>query len=168
MRLTRRQVVAGAGAAALGGSIYELVDRLTRAPQRTVAVPKLPVEQHLLEGQRVVQSNGVEVLVPPLHHRVVTARVAATDLKAAQRDLEQALAELDRRYPSTPAGLGVTLLGACGATGVSTPPEIASVAPRQPAQTPRPGSMVQMLMHGDFNFFSWQRSLCPPSRRVRA
>ena len=65
MRLTRRQVVAGAGAAALGGSIYELVDRLTRAPQRTVAVPKLPVEQHLLEGQRVVQSNGVEVLVPP-------------------------------------------------------------------------------------------------------
>ena len=109
MRLTRRQVVAGAGAAALGGSIYELVDRLTRAPQRTVAVPKLPVEQHLLEGQRVVQSNGVEVLVPPLHHRVVTARVAATDLKAAQRDLEQALAELDRRYSPTPAGLGVTL-----------------------------------------------------------
>src|SRR5207248_7562626 len=97
MRLTRRQVVAGAGAAALGGSIYELVDRLTRAPERTAAVPKLPLEQHLLEGQRVVQSNGVEVIVPPLHHRVVTARVAGTDLKGAQRDLEQALAELEDR-----------------------------------------------------------------------
>src|SRR5437773_766376 len=38
----------------------------------------------------------------------------------------------------------------------------------QPAHTPRSGSMVQTLMHGDFNFFSWPRSLCPPSRRVRA
>ena len=30
-------------------------------------------EQHLLDGIRVVRDNGVEVLVPPLHHQVVTA-----------------------------------------------------------------------------------------------
>jgi hypothetical protein len=109
MRLTRRQVIAGAGAAALGGSIYELVDRLTRPPERAELAPKLPVEQHLLEGQRVVQSNGVAVLVPPLHHRLVTATVETSDLKAAQRELEEALAELDRRYALSPAGLGVTV-----------------------------------------------------------
>src|SRR5919201_5987148 len=109
MGLTRRQVIAGGGAAALGGSIYELVDRLTRPPQRPEVALKLPVEQHLLDGQRVVQSNGVEVLVPPLHHRIVTATVNARDLKDAQEELEQALAELDRRYALTPAGLGVTV-----------------------------------------------------------
>jgi hypothetical protein len=109
MGLTRRQVIAGAGAAALGGSIYELVDRLTQPPERPEVALKLPVEQHLLDGQRVVQSNGVEVLVPPLHHRVVTATVQTRDLKDAQRELEHALAELDRRYALTPAGLGVTL-----------------------------------------------------------
>ena len=109
MRLTRRQALAGAGAAALGGTgIYELVDRLTRAPARPTAT-KLPVEQHLLEGVRAIRDNGVEVLVPPLHHEVVTVKVAPGDLTRAQRDLEDVLADLDRRYQPTPAGLGVTL-----------------------------------------------------------
>jgi hypothetical protein len=109
MRLTRRQVVAGAGAAALGGAgIYELVDRLTPAPERP-SVVKRPPEQHVLEGVRLVRENGVEVLVPPLHHEVVTARVAVSDLKAAQRRLEDALASLEDRYEPSPAGLGVTV-----------------------------------------------------------
>ena len=49
------------------------------------------------------------MLVPPLHHAVVTARVRATDLRKARLHLEQALQTLDARYPLTPAGLGVTV-----------------------------------------------------------
>jgi hypothetical protein len=97
MRLTRRQVVAGAGAAAaLGGAgIYELVDQLTPAPKRP-SVEKRPPEQHVLDGVRLV-------------HEVVTVRVSTSDLKGAQRRLENALASLERRYEPTPAGLGVTV-----------------------------------------------------------
>ena len=111
MPFTRRQLLAGAGAAALGaGGVYELVDRLTTPPARAVGPrPKLPVEQHVLEGVRVVRDNGVEVLVPPLHHEVVTATVRARDLGSAQRRLEAVLDDLDRRYEPTPAGLGITV-----------------------------------------------------------
>ncbi len=113
MRLTRRQALAAAGAGALSGAgLYELVDHLAGAtPPRASAGKRVrfPPEQHLLEGVRVVRDNGVEVLVPPLHHEVVTAKVDATDLKAARRELESALADLDRRYQQTPAGLGVTV-----------------------------------------------------------
>jgi hypothetical protein len=109
MRLTRRQALAGAGAAALGGAgIYELVDRLVGAPARPV-VTRLPLEQHVLEGVRLIRDSGVVVIVPPLHHEVVTVKVVARDLKGAQRMLEGALAGLDRRYEPTPAGLGVTV-----------------------------------------------------------
>lgn len=109
MRLTRRRFLAGAAAgAAAGGGIYALVDQLTGAPKRQRAAG-LPPEQHLLDGVRVVTDNGVEVVVPPLHHQVVTATVAARDLAEAQEDLEQALAGLERRFEPTPAGLGVTV-----------------------------------------------------------
>jgi hypothetical protein len=102
-----------AGAAALGGAgIYELVDRLTRAPARPPARP-LPPEQHVLEGVRVVTQEGVEVVVPPLHHQVVTAKLQVEESSAALRDaqssLEDALAKLERRLEATPAGLGVTV-----------------------------------------------------------
>ena len=110
MRLTRRQVLAGAASGALGAAgLYELVDRLTAAPARRAARARLPTEQHLLDGLEILVDDGVEVVVPPLHHRLVTARVAARDLPAAKRALEARLAELDRRYEPTPAGLGVTV-----------------------------------------------------------
>ena len=114
MKLTRREMIAGAaGLAALGSAgIYELVDQLTASPPRAEAAPARP-EQHLLDGVRVVRDNGVEVLVPPLHHQVVTAKVALTgdrhELRAAQAELEYALTQLERAYPSSPAGLGVTV-----------------------------------------------------------
>ena len=108
MATTRRGFLAGAAAGALGAAgIYELVDRLTAAPARTAA-EGLPPEQHLLESVSVVHDEGVAVVVPPLHHQVVTAKVKATDLRRAQRELEDALAGLDRRFEPTPAGLGVT------------------------------------------------------------
>jgi hypothetical protein len=112
MKFTRRQAVVGAVAGAVGaGGIYELIDQLTGdSPTRTDAAALLR-EQHLLDGIRVVRSNGIEVLVPPLHHEVVTARVtaSASDVRHAQGELASLLASLDRDYAASPAGLGVTL-----------------------------------------------------------
>jgi hypothetical protein len=112
MKLTRRSVLAGAAAGAIGASgIYELVDRLSgSSPPRVATGPRGP-EQHLLEGIRVVRSDGIEVLVPPLHHEIFTARIAVdrADLRDAQSTLEQMLSKLDAEYAPTPAGLGVTV-----------------------------------------------------------
>jgi hypothetical protein len=113
VRLTRRQLLGSAGAAALtAAGAYELVDRLTSAPERPPA-RSLPPEQHLLDGTALVVDNGVEVVVPPLHHRLVTAKLdveaRVSDLRDAQAALEETLRKLERRFPATPAGLGVAV-----------------------------------------------------------
>jgi hypothetical protein len=112
VKLTRRQVLAGAAAGALGATgAYELVDRLAgSSPARGPAGP-LPPEQHVLDGVRIVTDNGVEVMVPPLHHEVVTARVRVdrADLADARDALEEALVDLERRFTATPAGLGISV-----------------------------------------------------------
>jgi hypothetical protein len=112
MRLTRRQALAGAAASAVGAAgIYELVDQLSgSSPQRAAAGSARP-EQHLLDGIRVVHSNKIEVLVPPLHHEILTARVNTdrADLLGAQGELESLLGGLERDYAPTPAGLGITV-----------------------------------------------------------
>jgi hypothetical protein len=56
-----------------------------------------------------VQSEGVEVIVPPLHSEVVTGTLKVSDLRAAQHELESVLRRLDAEYPANPAGLGVTV-----------------------------------------------------------
>ena len=61
MSPTRREVLAGA------------------PPARAADLRPGPPEQHLLEGVRVVTQEGVEVLVPPLHHEVLTARLDLGD-----------------------------------------------------------------------------------------
>jgi hypothetical protein len=114
-RLSRRQFLAGTAAGALGASdLYKLLDRLTGVPRRSpVRVSALPPEQHVLLGVREIVDNNVEVLVPPLHHEVITFALEAgsgkRELTAAQAELENALADLERRYEPTPAGLGVTV-----------------------------------------------------------
>jgi hypothetical protein len=110
MKLTRRRFLGGAAAAALGGAgVYELVDQIAGAPVRPAAAAGLPVEQHLLDLQ-TVHSEGVPVLVPPLHSDVLTATVHDVDLHKAQRELEDVLHGLEGKYePLTPAGLGVTV-----------------------------------------------------------
>jgi hypothetical protein len=112
MKLTRKQALAGAAAGAVGATgLYELVDQLTGGtPARADAARVFP-EQHLLDGVRVVHSNNVEVLVPPLHHEIITARVAADrgNLRDAQRELASLLGALDHDYAPSPAGLGVTV-----------------------------------------------------------
>jgi hypothetical protein len=110
MRLTRRRFIGGAAAAAVGGGgIYELVDRLGSSPSRPAVEPAgMPLEQHLLD-LRTTHSEGIEVIVPPLHHAIVTAKLEVGDLHAAQATLENVLREIDSTYPLTPAGLGVTV-----------------------------------------------------------
>jgi len=60
-----------------------------------------------------VHQDGVEVLVPPLHHLVVTGRVTVDphpqSLRDAQTHLESELAGLEDDYEATPAGLGITV-----------------------------------------------------------
>ena len=109
-RVTRRRFLGGAAAAALGGAgVYELVDRLSPAPHRTVAEPAgLPAEQHLID-LGTVESEGVEVVVPPLHSEVVTATLNVSKLRDAQQELEDALRAIDARYALDPAGLAVTV-----------------------------------------------------------
>ncbi|HEU5213611.1 MAG TPA: hypothetical protein VFU10_12635 [Gaiellaceae bacterium] len=103
MRLTRRELIAGtAGAALAAGGIYELADHLTASPEPGGAVG--PREQHELQGLRVVENDGVEVVVPPLFHQVVTATVVpGTQLADARSRFEDALASIEDRAAVTVA-----------------------------------------------------------------
>jgi len=109
VKLTRREALAGAAAVALGSvGVYELVDRLSgAAPARSAGTR--PPEQHLLDSLAVIEDNGVQVVVPPLHHQLVTARIRGVDPRAAAPELEDALLTLERKYDPTPAGLGLTV-----------------------------------------------------------
>jgi hypothetical protein len=113
LRLNRRDAIVGAAAVGVAGAagIYELVDQLAGSSPRRPAAGSLRREQHLLDGVRIVHSEGIEVLVPPLHHEILTAGVLTGrgDLADAQRKLEQVLAGLEGDYAATPAGLGITV-----------------------------------------------------------
>ena len=113
---------------AAGNGVYEFIDTFARPPTRAAQVkePARPFaflpEQHLLQDVSIItddgtgssNSNGVlPVVVPPLHHQVVTATLkinpSARALQQAQEQLEVALQALEQTYPQTAAGLGVTL-----------------------------------------------------------
>ena len=113
MKLTRKELlVGGAAGAALGAAgIYELVDKLADSPPSDAAAARAP-EQHLLDGMRVEKQEGVEVVVPPLHHEVVTARVVAPRGPAARRARVARPPCSPSSTPTiraTPDGLGVTV-----------------------------------------------------------
>jgi hypothetical protein len=112
VRLTRRQFVAGGAGALAAAGVYGLVDHLTESPERGPA-RVLPSEQHALGRLEIVMDNGVEVVVPPLHHEVVTAvlRVDETPaaLQAAKEKLEEVLRRGDDRYGPAPAGLSISV-----------------------------------------------------------
>src|SRR5256714_14866196 len=102
--------------------IYGLVARFAQPPGRKPpAFPFLP-EQHLLQEVKVIleealgtsSSTGtIAIVVPPLHHEVVTAKLnvppTAKALKEAQAQLKSAIASVEQVYPQTPAGLGITV-----------------------------------------------------------
>src|SRR3954454_2134982 len=110
MKLDRRRFVRGAAATVLGAAgMHELIERMTG---RTAAAPRAP-EQHVLEGAEILVDHGVEWIVPPLHHRILTARVRTEQTRPALRDardeLERVLAALDDDYPASPRGLTLTV-----------------------------------------------------------
>ena len=151
MRLTRKELVGGAAAAsALAATgIYKLVDELTSPPARVAAGAVVP-EQHLLDGIRVVLDNGVEVLVPPLHHQVVTATAALwasrrpSSLRPAE-ELENALRRLDERFEPTPAGLGVTVAWGLPYFERFLPAQAERHLPRRPRASEARKSAVRVL-----------------------
>src|SRR5438132_8124012 len=113
MSSSRRDFLQRAGALALGApGIYGLAEALAAQPARASSAARpLPPEQHVFGDLRLVRDNGIEVVVPPLHHQVVTARVRSeptrASLRKAQAELEAALRELERHYRPGPTGLGV-------------------------------------------------------------
>jgi hypothetical protein len=114
MKLTRKQFTAALAAAAVEPSgVYRLVDEVAAKPKRQRRTGPPPLEQHLLRDVSIVRDDGVEVIVPPLHHRVITARVTVAERSASLREaraaLGKALAELEADYPTSAAGLGITL-----------------------------------------------------------
>jgi hypothetical protein len=100
MKLTRRRLFEGAVAVTLGGiGIDALVERLTGTPRARLRAAHHPIEQHLLPHARTLVDDGVELLVPPLHHRVITARLRVAESPAALREarvaFERALAQVE-------------------------------------------------------------------------
>jgi hypothetical protein len=109
--LTRRDLLARAALTAVAASgAGELVDRLATSPARA-AVRRRGLEQHLLFEERIVHDRGIAVVVPPLHHRIVTARlrIEPRSLSQARRRLERTLAALDAEHEPTAQGLGLTV-----------------------------------------------------------
>jgi hypothetical protein len=113
MALTRRQLVAQGAVAALASLGLRRLGNGSDA----LASPAPPTgtrwaEQHVLPP-KVVRYEGVEVVVPPLHHRVVTARLKVDPtrraMRAARAELENVLAKVDALDAGSPLGLGVTV-----------------------------------------------------------
>jgi hypothetical protein len=111
--LSRRAFLERSALAALSAAgVYGVVDSIAPPLARAASSPvSLPAEQHIMRGLRVVIDSDVAVLVPPLHHQVVTARLRVNRGKHALREargsLEEALHALERELPPTPAGLGL-------------------------------------------------------------
>src|SRR3954451_22493774 len=106
--LSRRELLKRGAVALAAGNIYSLLDGLAASRARAAVSATRAREQYLMPGLKVVRELGIEVIVPPLHHRVVTARVRVpgTRLRGAQKQLERSLAALEARYPTSPSGLG--------------------------------------------------------------
>src|SRR5215210_5572360 len=99
---TRRALLEDSARVALAAAgAYAAVEASADAPARAAALARrLPPEQHLLRGIRIVTDEGIRVVVPPLHHQVVTARLRVhgrRELREARADLAAALARLERR-----------------------------------------------------------------------
>jgi hypothetical protein len=118
-RMNRRAFLKHATAIAAGAisarRIYGILDDLLAAPLARAAHTSaaLSNEQYLIDGLGLVTDNGVEVIIPPLYHDVVTAELAtgtsATALFTAQIRLERALAAVEATYPPTPQGLNIVV-----------------------------------------------------------
>jgi hypothetical protein len=113
VKLTRRRLIARAAVTALASLGFRRLGNGSAAAAPMRPAGKRPREQHLLPHLKVVRYEGVQVLVPPLHHRVVTARLRVDPTKKAMQDargeLDHVLAQLDALDAASPLGLAVTV-----------------------------------------------------------
>ncbi len=118
---TRRDLFRRAGVVSLGAiaarGLYDLLDEVGGSPARAsaAATVRRREEQYLVDSVEVILDNGVTCAIPPLHNDVITARLASgrtwttSALKSAQTRVENALATVEKPYPSTAAGLTMVI-----------------------------------------------------------
>src|SRR6266568_1405912 len=118
---TRRDLFRRAGVVSLGAIAargpYDLLDEVGGSPARAsaAATVRRREEQYLVDSVEVILDNGVTCAIPPLHNDVITARLASgrtwttSALKSAQTRVENALATVEKPYPSTAAGLTMVI-----------------------------------------------------------
>ena len=113
--LSRRGLLERAGLAAIASSgLYGFLDELVPSvADAAVAGARRRPEQHLPERVRLVTDNNVSVVVPPLHHRVVTTRLTVPRRAGALRDAQRVL-ERQVRLLESEAGPGLDVTIAWG------------------------------------------------------
>lgn len=110
-----RQTAALSAGAISARGIYRLLDNLVAAPTARAAEAGAarPREQYLLASQERITDNGVEVLIPPLYHDIVTVELTlgtqAAALFRAQQRLERALATIEASAPAAPQGISIAV-----------------------------------------------------------
>ena len=101
-----------------------MIETIAEPPHRpAVADSPFNQEQYLLQNEQVINVNhrgvqskngAVALRVPTLHDQVITARLNvpanAKALKEAQHHLESVLRGLEREFPPTPTGVGITVV----------------------------------------------------------
>src|SRR3954453_8969329 len=108
--VTRRVFTRRVGGAVLGASLLSLLDDV--AIDRLAVAGSVPLEQHLDPGVRITTDNGVEIVVPPIYHEIVTARLtvaSSPELLAARDELRLALRHIEAGHVVGPTGLIVTV-----------------------------------------------------------
>jgi hypothetical protein len=107
---TRRAFARRLGGAVLGAQFLSLLDGIALARPAVAQSP--PPEQHIDPGVRITTDNGVEIVVPPLYHEVLTARLTippGRTLLAAREELRLALRHIEAGQVAGPSGLLVTI-----------------------------------------------------------
>jgi len=107
---TRRVFARRVGGAVLGAQFLSLLDGVALARPAVARVP--PLEQHLSPGLRMTTDNGVQVVVPPVYHEIVTARLtvgSGRELLAARDELRLALRHVEQGHVVGPSGLILTV-----------------------------------------------------------
>jgi hypothetical protein len=115
--VSRRAFIQGAAGAAIASrGVYSLLNDFV-TPQRAQAATVVArrQEQYLIDSLEVILDNKTTLVIPPIFNDVITAKLKAgktwdkAALKAAQTRLENALATVEKPYPSTAAGLTIVV-----------------------------------------------------------
>jgi hypothetical protein len=107
---TRRVFARRVGGAVLAAPFLSLLDGIALARPPVAQSP--PPEQHIDPGARISTDNGVEIVVPPLYHELLTARLTVASgraLSAARDELRLALHHIEEGHVAGPSGLLVTV-----------------------------------------------------------